>query len=166
MPGLVGVPIANPGALHGRHPSSLTDWSIVNPSLARAGVQEDLLAGELAVLALGLQGLVGGLQERDRAPAGLGLGGLLPLAHLRPANGEGAVDQIHIVPAQRNQLAGAQAGPEGEAEQVLYLSDTRVEDNGRGSTAGVLISASKWANGRQMFDGETLDVGYQVSLTG
>lgn len=40
-----------------------------------------------------------------------------------------------------------------------------LSDSGRGSTSGFLISASLFSNARQLFNGETFDLGYQVSLT-
>lgn len=40
-----------------------------------------------------------------------------------------------------------------------------LSDNGRGSTAGVCMSASKWTNSREAHDTETITLGYQVSLT-
>lgn len=40
-----------------------------------------------------------------------------------------------------------------------------LSDNGRGSTAGVLISAVKFDDPRTFFNAETFDLGYQVSLT-
>ncbi len=40
-----------------------------------------------------------------------------------------------------------------------------LSSNGRGATDGFLISATNFANPRELFDGETFDIGYQVSLT-
>ncbi|KLD64487.1 hypothetical protein Y882_06975 [Dyella japonica DSM 16301] len=51
------------------------------------------------------------------------------------------------------------------AASVTITGAGLLSDNGRGSTAGVLVSASLFANPRTVFDGETFDLGYQVSLT-
>lgn len=40
-----------------------------------------------------------------------------------------------------------------------------LSDSTRGGTSGVLASASRFSAGRELFDGETFDVGYQISLT-
>ena len=51
------------------------------------------------------------------------------------------------------------------AASVTITGCGLLSDNGRGSTAGFLMSASQFANGRELFNGETFDLAYQTSLT-
>lgn len=51
------------------------------------------------------------------------------------------------------------------AASVTITGCGLLSDNGRGSTAGVLMSATKFDNARTAFNGETITLGYQVSLT-
>jgi hypothetical protein len=51
------------------------------------------------------------------------------------------------------------------AASVTVTGCGLLSDNGRGSTAGVLMSATKFDNARTAFNGETITLGYQVSLT-
>ena len=51
------------------------------------------------------------------------------------------------------------------ASSVKITAAGLLSDNARGGTSGILISASQFANGREVYNGETFDLGYQVSLT-
>lgn len=66
-----------------------------------------------------------------------------------------------VVTSEANKAAYTMAS----AASVTVTGAGLLSDNGRGSTAGVLISAVKFDNARQFFDAETFDLGYQISLT-
>jgi hypothetical protein len=51
------------------------------------------------------------------------------------------------------------------ASQININSLGLISDNARGGTAGTLVSALNLSNTRIGYNGDTLDIGYQVSLT-
>jgi hypothetical protein len=51
------------------------------------------------------------------------------------------------------------------ASSITVTGGALISDNARGGTTGVLSSASKFTSSRELFDGETFELGYQISLT-
>lgn len=64
-----------------------------------------------------------------------------------------------------NNLAAKAAFNIAATTSITVTGGALISDNARGGTTGTLSSASKFASGRELFDGETFELGYQISLT-
>jgi hypothetical protein len=51
------------------------------------------------------------------------------------------------------------------ASSITVTGGFLISDNARGGTTGVLSSASKFSAARELFNGETFELGYQIALT-
>ena len=51
------------------------------------------------------------------------------------------------------------------ATSIVVTGGALISDNARGGTTGTLSSASKFPSSRELFNGETFELGYQIALT-
>lgn len=110
-------------------------------------------------------------------------GSTAPAANLTAANFASTMSEItsstegfsnatrpQFVPAQPaanvvNNLAAKAAFNIVATTSIMVTGGALISDNTRGGTAGTLSSASQFSAGRELFNGETFELGYQIALT-